>query len=497
MSTLSYKKGRSSPKVLLVDPPLPKWELTPISPYISYAYLGAVLEKNDIEVKVLECAVEELNWKQMEDGIEQEKPDIIGIGVFTPAGRDVMKALKRIRRIDKEIVTVLGGLHVSSLPRLYATHPDVDFVVVGEGEYTFLELVQELGKSNPDFNNVRGIAFCAENGEYIKTPARPLIKNLDELPMPAYHLLPMERFRGREDVCVYLMEVAPSRGCLHHCHFCPFWGLYNATYRTRSPELVVEQLELLTDKYGVKLVQFSDPLTNGDRNWMEKFLDLMIERKVDMKWKMLPRADLILRDRDLVPKMAESGLVQILTGVESFSQSTLNYARKNESVDEIKECIRLAREYKIGTLASYIVGWPQETKQSIRQGYSYLEEIDPDLAYISIYTPYPGSPLWNAALKKNIIMDFNFTHYDMMHPVITMDNFSPQEFVTFVDWLYTQQLISKPKLMRLLYDRDPMWSGCIKYYMSRLHAFSQIFQYNESEVIKDINKALDVEIEDD
>lgn len=485
-------KARNSIKVLFITPPLEKWILAVDSPYLGYAFLGAVLEQNGIEVEVIDCNFEELSFKDLTEKIEQRKPDLVGMGVYSTSSNSVIRTVRIIKNLDNTIITVLGGPQVTALPSLYAHDEDVDFVVIGEGEYTLLELVQELTRPSPGFNKIDGLAFM-ENNEYRQTHPRALVENLDDLPMPAYHLLPMDIIQEKKEShfkCPFICVVT-SRGCAYKCHFCPQWRPYNGRYRARSPGLVVDELELLSTKYNIEVVEFTENLMNSTSERMRDFVRLMLERKVKMKWGVVPRSDGMVRDRDILPEMVQAGLLYIFTGIESYSQEILDIEEKKESISQIKECIRLMKQHGVASIGSYIIGWKTDTKFSIKNACGYLDEIDLDAGYISILTPYPGSLLWEENLKTGKIFDYNFHHYDERNPILLIDNLSPEELVDLGNWLYAQQY-TKERMMRMMFLRDPYWRRMVDSILDQRDVVSSAFEYNKDTLVKDINDSLKI-----
>lgn len=491
MSIVSGLRKRviNSPKVLFITPPLKRWDVVSAQqPYPGYAFLGAILEQNNITVEVLDCNLLELSLHEMLALIEQKSPDIVGIGVYPSGARSVMKAMRMIKNVSKDIVTVLGGPQVTALPALYAKDPDIDFVVIGEGDYTFTELVQEISKENSNFSSIAGIAFNDRDG-YVQTLPRPLVQNLDELPAPAYHLLPMDILSKEKDPAYkkHFLSIVTSRGCTHHCFFCPQWKPYNGVYRSRSPHLVVDELEMLHHKYNIELVEFTENLMNASRKRIKEFVRIMIERKVPVKWGFLPRSDTIIRDRDIVPQMVKAGLVYALVGIESFSKGKLEEINKGQTIHQAKEGIHILNDNGVATIGSYIVGWTDDTKETIKAIPAFLEEVDADLTFLPMLSPYPGSLLWDKAYKEGMIMDFNFSHYDEKHPVMKYTNISPFELVDLGNWLYAQQF-SKKQLMRNLFLRDTIWSDMVAGFMEKSDIAKDTFLYSQEEIIDNLEQ---------
>ena len=485
------KGGRAHIRFLFIEAPLKGWKIfgDTVSPYTGYALLGSLLEKNGIEIDA--WFGYNRTFEEMEEKVKEYSPDVVGIGVATAWANESLEAVRRVRKLNPEIVTILGGYHVTYLPELYAKDPSVDFIVIGEGEYTLLELVQEIGKPNPRFRDIRGLAFY-EDGEYIRTPPRPLAKTLDEFPMPAYHILHIKKDVKEPDRFGNYLEVLTSRGCAMRCHFCSEWKMYNGTFRTRSPGRVIEEFELLHNTYGVTAIEIADDNFQGERRRVEELIHGLLERKLPIQWGASARVDNIIRDRDLLPKMKEAGYISSVVGIESYSDEVLRRERKGITFSQTKEAFRLLREHGIGSIGTYIIGWPSDTRETIKRARDALEEIKPDILIISLLTPWPGSETWDEALENGDILDFNFAHYDLRHPLLRIPYLSPRELIELRNWIYEHHYV-KSKIMQILYARDPHFGDTIRAYFDCEDKFYE--EYSDENIVKTLDHALHVEPE--
>jgi len=415
-------------KVLLVDPPKPQWRLLgdAVMPPIGFAYLASVLRENGIEVKILDCSATQTDWDALRRRIELEHPDILGSGCATCHHEEARKVFKIAKQVDPEIITLAGGPHFS-LATNYCLDEcaDVDYVAVGEGEYTLLEFCEELEKSPPNLKKVRGLALRTKSGPRLTAP-RPLIQDLDQLPFPAWDLLPMDKYHipvwGNK-----LTMLLTSRGCPFSCSFCServFWG---GKWRGRSAEKIVEEMEIMNTKFGKKFVWFADDTFNLDRKRNESFCNALIERHLDMEWAFEGRTDLILRDRDLLGKMVKSGLFWILIGVEFSSLAELQAYGKGLEPEDIEETFRELKRYDIVTQAMFIVGTHEDTKESIMEKLRFAKKLEPFFVIFSPLTPLPGTKVYNKAKENGWVEIQDFSKYDFAHAIIHTKALSRQE----------------------------------------------------------------------
>jgi len=426
-------------KVLLVDPPKPQWRLLgdAVMPPIGFAYLASVLRENDIEVKILDCSATQTGWKELRHRIASEHPNILGSGCATCHYEEAKMVFKIAKQVDPEMVTVAGGPHFS-LATNYCLDEcvDVDYVVVGEGEYTLLEFCKEAQRASPNFKRIKGLAFRTRAGPRLTKP-RPLIQDLDQLPSPAWDLLPMDKYHipvwGNK-----LTMLLTSRGCPFNCSFCServFWG---GIWRGRSANKIVEEMEVMKSKFKKKYIWFADDTFNLDRKRNEDFCNELTERDLDMEWAFEGRADLILRDRDLLGKMVKSGLFWILIGVEFSSKSELKAYRKGLQPEAVEQTFGELRKYDVVTQAMFIVGTSRDTRESIKEKLSFAKKLGPFFVIFSPLTPLPGTEVYNEARENNRIEVQDFSEYDFAHAIMRTETLSSKEVDALILGCYEQ-----------------------------------------------------------
>ncbi len=471
-------------KVFLINPPRYYW------PYLSEGdnyilpqalpCLSAVLRENDIEVKPIDCLPLKMGWKSLKRKIEREKPDVVGVctseSMFTPEG---VRLCRLVKGIDKKIVTAGGGAHFSNFVQESLKSIPMDFIVIGEGENTLLDLVNELEKpkSKQNFKKIKGIAF--KNGKkIIRTEPRPLIENLDKLPLPAYDLLPMKEY-GKEKLLFSPggTTIHHSRGCIHNCKFCVWWiqmserKIVNGKevcfpkWRTKSVGKILEEIELLRYRYKKRYLEFTDDTWNVDPVWNGKFSNAIKERGVDVEWFAFMRADYILRDDKLgiFKKLVDSGLVRVCIGVERAMSDELSaLGKRGYNTNVVNKCFRLMKDKypQIFRQATFITGLKKETKESMMRLLDYAKELDPDFPSFHPITPIPGTNFWKEAIKNNWIEEWDFGKYDWMTPIISSEYLSREEiyylnillhkkFIT-PSW-FIKGLLSKGRYKRNMY----------------------------------------------
>jgi len=427
-----------------------------------YAQLAAfVREKKSADVEVLDCRALGLNDDQMVEEVRRRGSDVVFFGSINASGGGAATlnrfhdAMRLIKESVPQTITVAGGLMYTAIPQqILQANPQLDFVtmgVFGDNEYPLWELVEELKTPKPNFSGIKGLAY-RDNGQVVLTPKRPLNTNLDELPMPAYDLFPMDRYCGYSVIPNY-NEALTSRGCEGACHFCYEWWLVDqrhprdfTSHRTRSGKKVAEEMELLSKQYGVKLVTFVDDDFNSDRQKMADLVEELEKRKLDMSWFFLGRAQSLIRDADLIPRLRKVGLYQVLIGIDGGTDEEIAEARKGPmkvGVKELKDLVRYLRQNDISTVATYLNGFWEDDEAKIRQRARAVDEIDPDIVMIQVLAPIPGSPIYKQAVKENIIEVNDLSLYDLEHCVMPTKHLTRQQLGQLTGWAL-QSFYSKP-----------------------------------------------------
>ncbi|MGD9212562.1 MAG: radical SAM protein [Desulfobacteraceae bacterium] len=449
-------------KILFVTPPLEQWLYfgEARSPYLGYAMLTAYLRQNlkGPIVEVLDAPALDIDWPNLQQQIDQRTPDIVCVGAPSCWSDDACRVFKMVKNINKSIITIAGGIHYTIFPEDTLQNKNIDFVIIGEGEITFLELIRMLYENKKKFSEINGLAY-KDGDKIVKNKPRPLIENLDDLPLPAYDIFPWERkryvqFKYWKDFSM----VVSTRGCTGKCVFCYEWKQYNGIFRFKSGQRLVQELEILNKQFHVRNIHFGDDCFLGNKERNIDFFRHLIQKRLPLNWFALVRVDDVLRIKEFLPLMAESGCVMILMGVEFPSDDELKKMKKGIKVQDIKEAFRLAHSYGIATIASVIVGWPDDTFERVRRYAKVMDEINPVFLAPQTLQPLPGSDIWDDYIKekdhkKN---SFNNSLFDHVHPMMPTKYLSSDEVGMLANW-WAEDFFSKPgRMERALNDFHPL-----------------------------------------
>lgn len=429
-------------KVWLIYPPKYFW------PYISSGdnflipqslpYLAAVARAAGHNVRIIDCSPMKIGWKTLAQELSEGKPDVVGIGESHALYvHESLRALRLVKETLPDTITIAGGLHFANLVHETMSNSFIDFIVRMEGERTFVELLSAIEHGGERYKEVRGIVY-RENDLVHENEPMPLIDDLDSLPFPAYDLLPMEKYGTSK----YLFSpggatIHHSRGCVGKCSFCAWWLQmanveikddgeyeYKPRWRTRSPEHVVEEIEILAKKYNKRCLVFVDEFWNKDPKWNDAFSERLLASKERVMWFAFMRADAILRDEDLgiFEKQVRSGLCHVAIGVERVENTELNKMGKLfYTADNTRRCFSILREKypQVFRQGTFIVGVRDETRESMLAQAEFAKELKLDYPGYHPLTPVPGTALWKQAKEEGWIEIDDYSYYDWLTPVIS------------------------------------------------------------------------------
>jgi len=378
-------------------------------------YLISVLRQHfpgQFEIDLVDKALYNLNFEQMRDKIKKFSPDLVGFSCLSMEADDMDKLARIVKEINPKCITILGGPHASVFYDYALEKSPIDIVVIGEGETTFPELIQRLQKDEP-IDNVNGIAF-KKGGKIILTPPREMIENLDSLPFPAWDMIDFKQYSRVAPMNVYYSAIPvtvifTSRGCPFHCAYCH--KIFGKRTRFRSPKNVIAEIELLTEKYGVKEIQIVDDIFNFDLARAKRICDLIVERgiKIKIAFSNALRGDMM--DKELIHKLKKAGCYSIAYAVETASPRIQKLINKNLNLDKIKQAINWADDEKINTHGYFMLGFPGETKEEIEKTIKWACDSKLTIAVFFSVVIYPRQPLMEIA--KKIYPDFDFTEWKM------------------------------------------------------------------------------------
>ncbi|MBI4697522.1 MAG: cobalamin B12-binding domain-containing protein [Nitrospirae bacterium] len=414
-------------KILLITPPYHSGVVESAGTWLNlgYVYIAGSLRKAGYEPDIYDAMSYFHDYNEIKKRINDSKPDVVATTAITASIYDALKILEISKEINVDIVTVLGGIHPSFCwdEVLKDNHSIVDYIVRGEGEITLPELLN-CHYAKGDISKVKGVSLWS--GERpIATARRDFIKNIDEL-LPAWDLVDWSIYSYRPKAESVLAIVSSSRGCDQQCSFCSQQLFWERTWRARSPENFVNELEHLRNRYGVNVAMIPDENPTLDRTRWDKILDMLIEKDLGIDLLMETRVEDVLRDEDILWKYKKAGVVHIYVGVESVDQSTLEMFNKNVKVEESKRAISLINQHDIVSETSFVLGIPEETKESIANTVELAKHYNPDMAFFLAIAPWPYADIYNQL--EPYISTKDYSKYNLIEPVVKPISMDIEEF---------------------------------------------------------------------
>jgi anaerobic magnesium-protoporphyrin IX monomethyl ester cyclase len=368
----------------------------PVIP-LGLLYIAAVLEKNGYAVRVHDLIFPEDEARYLRDMADYQ-PDIIGLSFLTTAVLKAAALVRALRSTSSKSIITAGGPHVSGLPKESMDLLGLDYGVAGEGEMPFLSLCEALN-CNTDPRSIGGLVY-RDGTRVVANPIAGFIENLDELPLPAWHLVNMGNYLFPPGYIKGLfyrrtMPVMTSRGCPSKCIFCSSPNVFGRKIRRRSVGSVISEIKALKQRYDIDGIFFLDDTFTVGTPWVMNLCDALISEKIGLPWSCQTRVNVVTRE--LLEKMKRAGCVQVDYGIESGSDRILKILKKGITLEQIRAAFKMAEEVGLRTYGSVLIGNPGETMADIEESRKLIREVRPSLTLYNFLTPFPGSELYNNA----------------------------------------------------------------------------------------------------
>ena len=421
---------------------------------VGVALVAAYLESKGVPTKIIDLAVQK-NWKEaLKEHMGGEAPILAGVSFQITQYPEALEIARFIKESYPATKVVFGGSYASSAPRDCITNPDIDVVCCSEGEITAYELLEAFKKGTP-LDTIDGIVFQRDDGSVAQTPPRALIEDLNQMPMPAYHMLDLEPyilaehtsdFTGKKRRC---MELITSRGCPYNCIYCH--SFFGKKFRGRSPEMVMDEIRYLYLNHRVTEFVIWDDTFTMDVERAKKICDLIIGSglKIVLQLRGGVRAEQM--DEELMAKLKQAGTETMCVGIESAVWRIQKMIRKNLKIKKVEELLALAQKYRITTIGLMMMGFPGETIAEIKENIRWAHRSQLDYNFFSIVTPFPNTELYETAVREGYFSSSG--DLDNMHVMIPHME-TPEVKSGRLKWLQIQGYIkfySRPRrLLKLL-----------------------------------------------
>ncbi|MFX1293718.1 MAG: B12-binding domain-containing radical SAM protein [Promethearchaeota archaeon] len=414
-------------KILLINPTLPN-PVIGLDRFIKAPPLGIMsiaATVPDHEVEILDLKYRKLLTRSIRKKIS--RADIVGISCLTPSYSAMLKLCKIAK--EEGVPTIVGGYQPTLVPGIIE-RPEIDYIVREEGELTFPALIEAINNGYK-IGDVLGVSY-SKNGSVYHNPPRPLIDDLDKLPMPRRDLV-RRNFYSYFGMSVDVLE--SSRGCAHDCHFCCVIQFHQHKFRTKSPERVIQELQQLNQRRYWHVFQDSSFTLNMKR--VGKICDLILENGMENKYYSAQgRVDSVVKNTKIVDRMQEAGFKMLFIGIESIFQKSLDIIGKKITIEQIKEAVKMLHDRGITIFGSIIIGNVGETKEEVKKTIHFAKDLDIDIMQFTPLTPFPKTKLYKEALEKGWIKIDDYDKWNLVNPIMATPDLTVDEILDLVTEAY-------------------------------------------------------------
>lgn len=449
---MSGNMDKKNKKILFITPPYHCGvvEVAGVWPPLGFLFLGNQAEKAGWSVEIYDAMSLRHSFEAIRENLSKKDFDILATSAITPTYPDAELLCRLAKEVKPDCTTLMGGVHPTFCFNdiLKSNNCSIDYILKGEGEqpiYNFLKEFDSIEKRHETPNLV-----YKDGNNIVSNRSLPFIDDINNLEA-AWHLLNWDDYKYFVIPNSRLGAISTSRGCCHECTFCSQQKFWKKSWRGRSPESVANEIKYLNESYGLNVFLFTDEYPTYDRDRWEELLDRIIVADLDIYILIETRVEDIVRDKDILSKYRRAGIIHVYVGAEATDQDTLDKINKEISVGQSKEAIRLIAEYGMISETSFVLGFPEETKESIENTFQLAREFNPDFAHFLAITPWPYSDLYQE--MKNKIETEDYRLYNLIEPIIKPDFMTRDEVDLAIIDCYRRFYM--PKMIKFLKESNP------------------------------------------
>lgn len=405
--------------------------------------LANVIRKNNGNAAVFDFQFE----KQTKEFFRRiNEFDIIGVYCTTPNYKQIFDLLGKIKAINYKIITIVGGPHPTTLPEDCLKHDFIDFIIHGEGEITFLELVKSIAEKKP-YSKIKGIGF-KNNGKIIINPKRDLIENLDLIPFPAWDLINLKEYSSPIQRYEPVADIITSRGCPYQCVFC-YKDIFGSRFRTRSAKNVLDEIELLNKKYGAREIHIVDDSFNINKKRVMDICRGIKERNLKFAWASTAGIRVDTIDEEMLTAMKKAGCYYYALGIESADPNILKLMSKGITIEMQKKAIALSNKLGFETCLWFIIGFPYDTKESIEKTINFAKRAKGTIKKFSVMTPWPGTKIYDELKRDGRIIHEDWSKYLAQNELVFRPYYlTPRQVYNYWNMAYRKTMFSPMFILR-------------------------------------------------
>jgi len=383
--------------------------MNPTAP-VGLAYLAAVLKEMGVHVSTLMADACGIDIETAVQQIIADRPDVLAVSVATPAVNNTLKMVSKVKQALPNIRVVSGGPHATIFPDEMINN-GMDVAVRGEGEQTIADLVRHYN-GRMDINMIDGISY-RQNGRVIHSPDRKLLKNLDELPFPAWEFFPVKQYESVFKRARLSLPILTSRGCPGKCTFC-YKGIFGSRFRIRSPESILGEVYYLKENFKIEEFSIIDDCFTIHPKRAVAFCDLLIKNAVNIPWSLPAGIRVDTVSEELLKKLQAAGCYRVGFGIETGNADIMKSIKKGITLDQAQRAVSLSKKMGMECTANFMIGNLDETVDSVNDTIRFAIALDPDYAQFTRAIPFPGSEMYRTLKDQGNIITQNWDDYDYL-----------------------------------------------------------------------------------
>jgi anaerobic magnesium-protoporphyrin IX monomethyl ester cyclase len=486
-----FKSFPENPKILLLEPYYPpeaawgslKVELgyfTPLGAISIYRWLS----EKGYDVEFFDTQFGDFDAEGLKIFLKKGQYNMIGLAVFTPTASYVFETAKLIKEVLPDCIIVYGGVHATDMSKeCFEESLECDFVIRREGELTIVELIETLKAGNTDFSNIEGLSWRQDFETIVENPDRPLIPDLDDTPLGIFGDLDLTRYVPHPTQYINLPNYAifTQRGCPYPCTFCEASTALGKQLRVFSPERVIEELKILKFEKGARGLYFQDSTFTLNRKYVVELLRRMIKEGLnDLLWSCNTRTDRV--DPELLSLMYEAGCRNVVYGIESANQQSLDILKKNIKMEVQEEAVNWTHEAKLSVFCSYIICLPGETEEMVQNTIDYAKRLGAQMASFYLPVPFPGSELYKVCKENGGLRETSkwseYLSIDFDNPVYINPIIGKKRMKYFYKKAY-REYYTCPRIW-LNNLKSLKWNGGLYRYLRGINVLRALYLHNEN-----------------
>lgn len=422
-----------------------------LEPPLGICYIAAMLKDTDnVKIFLSDYEIAPFSDNILDKELKGLKIDVLGVSFRTASYRSAKEFIQKAKSINRDLFVVVGGHHATAFPKETIKDLNCDAAVMGEGEYTFKELVEKLAKKI-SLSGLKGIAYINENSDIIINEKREPIKDIDSLPLPARELLDIDKYN--------VITLLTSRGCPYNCIYCDK-GISTRQVKFRSADKIFDEIKYIATHLNKKRLYIVDDHFFIKKDRVRPILDRIINDKIPITWTCQARVDGI--SEDILLKAKQAGCEQIMYGIETGDVMELEYMRKNATLEEAESAVALTKKAGITVRANFMLGFPVSTRESMRNTINFAKKIKPDIIRFFAVSPLPNTDLWDYIYgKQQNIENIKWEDINFFKPSYDIKNIPREDISIYVSAGYWHVLKTDfikeitirilPNLLKLIY----------------------------------------------